>query len=141
MLYGNYQHNIDKKGRVFIPAKLREELGESFMIYRGINGKRCLCVCSIAEWDILVAKISKLPDAKANDLKRFLFGGTFNVEFDTQGRILVTGTLREHARLEGEAQMIGMGSYLEIWSNSEWDEVNAGVTLEDIGDIARELEL
>ena len=141
MLYGSYQHNIDKKGRVFIPAKLREELGESFMLCRGINGKPCLRVYSTTEWETLVAKISTLPDAKASVLKRFLFGGAFNVEFDAQGRILVPGMLRDHATLEGEAHMIGMGSYLEVWNTNVWNTENEQVTLEQIGDIALELDL
>ena len=73
MLFGGYQHNIDKKGRVFIPAKLREELGSGFMICRGIYGKRCLCVYSAAEWDKLVEKIGTLPSTKSSAVKRFLY--------------------------------------------------------------------
>ena len=73
VLFGGYQHNIDKKGRVFIPAKLREELGSGFMICRGIYGKRCLCVYSAEEWDKLVEKIGTLPSTKSSAVKRFLY--------------------------------------------------------------------
>ena len=96
MLFGGYQHNIDKKGRVFIPAKLREELGEEFYICRSIFGKRCLCVYSQEEWDKLVQQISTLPNTKSNDVKRFLYDGTFTVSFDSQGRILIPASLREY---------------------------------------------
>ena len=75
MLFGGYQHNIDKKGRVFIPAKLREELGTSFMICRGIYGKRCLCVYSSEQWERLVEKIGTLPSTKSSAVKRFLYDG------------------------------------------------------------------
>ena len=75
MLFGGYQHNIDKKGRVFIPAELREELGTSFMICRGIYGKRCLCVYSSEQWERLVEKIGTLPSTKSSAVKRFLYDG------------------------------------------------------------------
>lgn len=88
MLFGGYQHNIDKKGRVFIPAKLREELGSGFMICRGIYGKRCLCVYSAAEWDKLVEKIGTLPSTKSSAVKRFLYDGAFSVDFDSQAEYL-----------------------------------------------------
>ncbi len=108
VLFGGYQHNIDKKGRVFIPAKLREELGSGFMICRGIYGKRCLCVYSAEEWDKLVEKIGTLPSTKSSAVKRFLYDGAFSVDFDSQGRILIPPVLREYANLEGEAHIIGM---------------------------------
>lgn len=103
MLFGGYQHNIDKKGRVFIPAKLREELGSGFMICRGIYGKRCLCVYSAEEWDKLVEKIGTLPSTKSSAVKRFLYDGAFSVDFDSQGRILIPPVLREYANLEGRS--------------------------------------
>ena len=93
MLFGGYDHKIDKKGRVFIPSSFRDELGESFIICRGIYGKKCLCVYSKEQWSLLVEKIGTLPSAKSSTVKRFLYDGTFNVEFDTQGRILVPRVL------------------------------------------------
>ena len=89
MLYGGFDHTVDKKGRVFIPAKFRDDLGENFIICRGISGKRCLCVYPAAQWEKLVAKISELPNSQASGIKRFIFDGAFNVEFDSQGRIVV----------------------------------------------------
>lgn len=141
MLYGGYQHNIDKKGRVFIPAKFRDELGESFMICRGIYGKRCLCVYSQPQWETLVAKIGMLPSAKSSVVKRFLYDGAFNVEFDSQGRILIPAVLREYAQLEGEAHIIGMDTNLELWNTELWQAENAEYTPESIADIVLGLEL
>ncbi len=139
MLYGGYQHNIDKKGRVFIPSKLRDELGESFIICRGIYGKRCLCVYSLSEWDKLVEKIGTLPSTKSSGVKRFLFDGAFNVEFDTQGRILIPAVLREYANLETNAHIIGMDTNLEIWNNELWEEENNTYTPESVASIMEEL--
>lgn len=139
MLYGGYQHNIDKKGRVFIPSKLRDELGQSFIICRGIYGKRCLCVYSLSEWDKLVEKIGTLPSTKSSGVKRFLFDGAFNVEFDTQGRILIPAVLREYAKLETNAHIIGMDTNLEIWNNELWEEENNTYTPESVASIMEEL--
>ena len=120
MLYGGYDHTIDKKGRVFVPAKFRDDLGENFIVCRGITGKRCLCIYPYAEWEKLVKKISELPSAQASGIKRFIFDGAFNVEFDAQGRIVIPPTLREYASLEASAHLIGMNSYVELWSSEAW---------------------
>ncbi|MCQ2477906.1 MAG: division/cell wall cluster transcriptional repressor MraZ [Clostridia bacterium] len=140
MLYGGYQHTVDKKGRVAIPAKLRDELGERFMICRGIYGKRCICVYSLSEWDKLVEKIGQLPSAKSSVVKRFLYDGAFNVEFDTQGRILIPASLREFAELESEAHITGMDTNLEIWNTKLWQEENERNTPESIASIVEELD-
>ena len=140
MLYGGYQHNIDKKGRMFVPAKLRDELGDTFMICRGIYGKRCICVYSLPEWDKLVEKIGQLPSAKSSVVKRFLYDGAFNVEFDTQGRILIPAALREYALLETEAHITGMDTNLEIWNTELWNAENEQYSPESIASIVEELE-
>ena len=139
MLFGGFDHKIDKKGRVFIPSAFREELGESFIICRGIYGKRCLCVYSKDEWKNLVEKIGTLPGTKSSAVKRFLYDGAFNVEFDTQGRILVPPTLREYAQFDSEVHIIGMDSNLEIWDNKLWAEENESNTLESISSVMEEL--
>lgn len=140
MLYGGYDHNIDKKGRIAIPSKLRDEFGESFMICRGIYGKRCVCVYPTEQWEKLVQKIGELPAAKSSVVKRFLYDGAFNVEFDTQGRILIPSALREYANLETEAHIIGVDTNLEIWNTELWAAENAEYTPESIASIVEELE-
>ncbi len=139
MLFGGFDHKIDKKGRVFIPSAFREELGESFIICRGIYGKRCLCVYSADEWKNLVEKIGTLPGSKSSTVKRFLYDGAFNVEFDTQGRILVPPTLREYAQFDNEVHIIGMDTNLEIWDSGLWSEENENNTLESISSVMEEL--
>ncbi|MBR4123663.1 MAG: division/cell wall cluster transcriptional repressor MraZ [Clostridia bacterium] len=139
MLFGGFDHKIDKKGRVFIPSAFREELGESFIICRGIYGKRCLCVYSAEEWGRLVEKIGTLPSAKSSTVKRFLYDGAFNVEFDTQGRILVPPTLREYAGFDSEVHIIGMDTNLEIWDSSLWNTESTENTLESISSVMEEL--
>ena len=139
MLYGGYQHNIDKKGRVFIPSKLREELGSEFIICRGIYGKCCLCVYSMSEWNKLVENIGTLPSTKSSVVKRFLYDGAFNTECDAQGRILIPPVLREYAKLESDAHIIGMDTNLEIWNTALWQEENEKYTPESVASIMEEL--
>lgn len=139
MLFGGFDHKIDKKGRVFIPSAFREELGESFIICRGIYGKRCLCVYSKEQWQNLVTQIGTLPGTKSSTVKRFLYDGAFNVEFDTQGRILVPPTLREYAGFENDVHIIGMDTNLEIWDSAQWSEESESNTLESISAVMEEL--
>ncbi|MBR6902908.1 MAG: division/cell wall cluster transcriptional repressor MraZ [Clostridia bacterium] len=140
MLYGGYDHSIDKKGRLAIPSKLREELGDSFMICRGIYGKRCICVYPKAQWERLVDKIGQLPSSRSSDVKRFLYDGAFSVEFDTQGRILIPSTLREYAELGSEAHIIGVDTNLEIWNKELWNTENSKYTAEAIASIVADLD-
>jgi len=139
MLFGGFDHKIDKKGRVFIPSAFREELGESFIICRGIYGKRCLCVYSKEQWSSLVEKIGTLPSSKSSNVKRFLYDGAFNVEFDTQGRILVPPVLREYANFDTEVHIICMDTNLEIWNADIWNEENNNNTLVSISAVMEEL--
>ena len=139
MLFGEYQHNIDKKGRIAIPSKLREELGEEFMICKGIYGKECLCVYPMDKWNALVEKIGQLPSAKSSVMKRFLYGGAYSVEFDTQGRILVPSALREYAKLDVNTYIVGMDTNLEIWNAELYKQENAQYTPESIASIVEEL--
>ena len=140
LFLGNFQHNIDKKGRVFIPSKFREELGEEFIVCQDVSGKRCLCVYSMPEWEKFVAQIDGLPNTKSSVVKRFLFANAFNVEFDTQGRILLPATLREYARLEEKADILGVNNKLELWNTDLWQQENESITPESIADIMAELE-
>ena len=139
MLFGGFDHKIDKKGRVFIPSAFREELGEKFIICKGIFGKCCLTVYSMGEWQKLVEQIGTLPASKASNVKRFLYDGAFNVEFDAQGRILVPPTLREYAKFDSEVHIIGMDSNIEIWDSEIWKEENNNITLDSISSIMEEL--
>ncbi len=140
MFFGGYEHSIDKKGRLAIPSKLRDGLGSSFMICRGIYGKRCICVYPQEQWDELVQKIGQLPSAKSSVVKRFLYDGAFNVELDSQGRVLIPAVLREYACLDNDAHIIGVDTNLEIWNKDLWIKENEEYTPESIAAIVEELE-
>lgn len=140
MLFGGFDHKIDKKGRVFIPSAFRDDLGEKFYICRGIFGKKCLCVYSMEQWQILVEKIGTLPAARSSKVKRFLYDGAFTVEFDTQGRILVPPSLREYADFDSEVHIIGMDTNLEIWDSNAWDKEKETTTFESIASSLEEFD-
>ena len=140
MVFGCYDPAIDKKGRMAVPSRLREKLGETFMICRGIYGKRCLCIYPIADWEKLVESIEALSKTKSIDVKRFLYDGAFEMELDAQGRILIPSVLREYAGLDNETHIIGMGSNLELWNPAQWQEENEKLTPESVADIMLNLE-
>jgi MraZ protein len=122
MFIGQYCHSVDVKGRVSIPAKFREELGESFILTKGLDN--CLFIYSMDEWGILENKLKQLPLANrdARAFVRFFFSGATECELDSQGRIRITNNLREHANLQKDAVIIGVGTRIEIWSSNEWQE-------------------
>lgn len=125
MFMGEYQHSIDPKGRLFIPARFREGLGDSFVITKGLDG--CLFAYPRPEWDALEQKLKSLPFTKgdARAFVRFFFSGAAICEADKQGRILIPASLREFARLEKDVVVIGVSSRVEIWAKSQWEEYNA----------------
>ncbi|MCR5175394.1 MAG: division/cell wall cluster transcriptional repressor MraZ [Anaerovibrio sp.] len=142
MLMGEYMHSIDAKGRVILPADFRAELGDSFIVTKGLDG--CLFIYAQSEWEQLSAKLRQLPLAKteARAFVRFFFAGARQVELDKQGRFLVPATLRQHASLQKDVVLIGVSSRIEVWSKDEWlkynEEINPAVsaiaeTLADLG--------
>lgn len=121
MLMGEYHHNIDDKGRLVIPNKFREELGETFIIARGIE--KCIYVYAIAEWEKLVSKLNTLPFTKkdARTFTRSFYSGATVCEFDKSGRINITSPLVSYAGLEKECVIIGVNDRLEIWSEEAFN--------------------
>lgn len=121
MFYGEYQHTIDPKGRVIIPARFREELGEKFILTKGLDD--CLFVYSSGEWCNLEAKLKTLPlsskDARA--FIRFFFSGATECELDKQGRALIPQNLREYAKLEKDIYIIGVSTRVEVWDRNKWE--------------------
>jgi MraZ protein len=125
MFMGEHQHNIDAKGRLFIPARFREGLGDSFVLTKGLDG--CLFAYTREEWDALEQKLKTLPFTKgdARAFVRFFFSGAATCEVDKQGRILIPGNLREFAQLEKDVVVIGVSSRVEIWAKNRWDDYSA----------------
>lgn len=136
MLYGGFDHTVDKKGRIFIPARFREDLGESFMVSASLFSKDALWAFSKKGWNELVEKISAIPGKEGSALRQYLFDRAFSVEYDAQGRILIPAKLRAEANIEGDAHVVGMNNYVEIWGAQQWNNTQAENTFENIVDIA-----
>ena len=121
MFMGEYQHSIDVKGRMIVPAKFRELLGETFVITRGLD--QCIFGYPMDEWRKLEEKLKDLPMTKkdARAFARFFFSGATEVEIDKQGRINLPSTLINYANLDKECVVVGVSSKIEIWSKDAWD--------------------
>lgn len=136
MFMGEYNHTLDAKGRLIIPSKFRESLGDEFVVTKGLDG--CLFVYDNEEWQAFEEKLKALPitnkDARA--FVRFFLAGAAGVEVDRQGRILLPGNLREFAGLDKEAVLIGVASRIEIWSKERYEGT---VSYEDMDEIAEHM--
>ena len=121
MFMGEYQHNMDPKGRVIIPAKFRDALGEKFVATRGLDN--CLFVYPMDEWSILEQKLVTLPitSKNARAFVRFFFSGATECELDKQGRISIPANLREYAGIDKELVIIGLANRIELWAKERWD--------------------
>jgi len=126
MFMGEYQHTIDAKGRLIVPARFREGLGDRFILTKGLDG--CLFAYPPQEWTALENKMRSLPftRADARAFVRFFFAGACECEVDKQGRILIPASLREYAALEKDVVVIGVSSRVEIWSAARWRDYSAG---------------
>ena len=122
MLMGEYHHNIDDKGRLIIPSKFRNELGNQYIITKGLD--KCLFVYSVDEWNKLVKDLNTLKFTKKNvrAFERFFVGGASLNEFDKQGRISITSPLIHYANINKECVIIGVNERLEIWDKEEFDK-------------------
>ena len=138
MFIGEYHHTIDEKGRIIIPAKFREELGNNFIITRGIEN--CLFVYSKENWAKITDKLSSLPFTKkdARIFNRFFMSGATDVELDKQGRVNVSSPLINYANLIKDCVIIGTGDRLEIFSQESWDDF-FNSTKDSMSDIADNL--
>ena len=139
---GEYHHSIDLKGRLFIPARFRQGLGDLFVLTKGLDG--CLFAYPRAEWAALEQKLKSLPFTKsdARAFVRFFFSGACECEVDKQGRILIPGNLRAYAHLEKEVVIIGVSSRVEIWARDMWEQYSARAasTYEEIAEKILDLD-
>lgn len=125
MLIGEYEHSLDVKGRLIMPAKLKADIGEKFIITKGLDG--CLFVFSQNEWSNFESKLKELPltNKNARDFVRFFLSGATECEIDKQGRFLIVNNLREYANIIKEVIIIGVGTRLEIWNKEKWKKYNS----------------
>ena len=120
LFVGEFHHTLDAKNRIFIPAKYRTALGDSFYITRKMQ--RCLAIYSEAEWTKMTDKLNTLPDSVVGAIKQFLYSKTVSVTPDGQGRIVLPPELMQYAAIEKNAVIIGVGDHLQIWSDALWSE-------------------
>lgn len=122
MFMGEYQHTIDDKGRMIIPSKFREDLGQSFVLTRGLD--QCVFGYPMDEWKQLEQKLKALPFTKkdARAFTRFFFSGATECDLDKQGRVNLSQPLRQYAKLDKECVVIGVSNRIEIWSKAIWEE-------------------
>ena len=125
---GEYNHAIDAKGRLFMPAKLRDDLGEAFYVCKGLGG--CLFVYSSENWENFESKVNEMPITQAIQFQRNIFPTASRCEPDAQGRILIPQKLREYAKLSKAVTVLGMGNHAEIWDAPVWDSISAEQTEE-----------
>lgn len=138
MLMGEFHHNIDDKGRLIIPSKFRSELGERFIITKGLD--KCLFVYSLPEWNRIIDKLSALQFTKKNvrAFSRAFIGGASTIEFDKQGRINITSPLVHYANIDKECVIIGVNERLEIWAKQEFENYMK-VNEESLDELAEDL--
>ena len=138
MLIGEYHHNIDDKGRLTIPSKFREEIGDKFIVTRGLDN--CLFVYSLVEWEKIVSKLKTLPFTKkdARTFTRFFLSGATLCEFDKQGRINLANSLISYAGIQKECAIIGVNDRLEVWALDKFNSLMEENT-DSLSDIAENL--
>lgn len=134
MLMGEYSHSLDTKGRLIMPAKLRQDIGDKFILTKGLDG--CLFAFSQEEWLNFEEKLKSLPlsDKNARNFVRFFLSGATECEIDKQGRFLIPTNLRTAANLEKDAIIIGVGTRLEIWNKETWEKCDEEISADEIAE-------
>ena len=133
MLIGEFEHSLDAKGRIIIPAKLRETIGEKFVVTKGLDG--CLFAFSLSEWTNFEEKLKSLPLSNKNsrEFTRFFLSGASECEIDKQGRFLIPTNLRSIANLKKDIVIIGVGTRIEIWDKEKWEDYNSAENMTNLG--------
>ena len=141
MFMGEYNHTIDAKGRMIVPAKFREKLGSEFVVTKGLDG--CLFIYSAEEWANIEEKFRNTPltTRDARKFSRFFFAGAASCEFDKQGRVLIPPVLREFADLKKDVVLAGVFNKIEIWSRERWLSESQYDDMEEVAEHMAELGL
>lgn len=141
MFMGEYSHTIDVKGRLIVPSKFREQLGNEFVVTKGLDG--CLFVYSHDEWQRIETTFREKPltSKDARKFLRFFFAGAANCEVDKQGRILLPANLREYAGIDKDVVSVGVLTRVEIWSKERWQDNSDYENMDDIAEHMAELGL
>ena len=141
MFMGEYNHTVDTKGRLIVPSKFREQLGDEFVVTKGLDG--CLFVYSKSEWENIEEKFRNVPLTTKDPRKfaRFFFAGAASCEVDKQGRILLPVVLREYAGIEKDVVSVGVFNRVEIWDKDKWQESNSYDDMDEIAEHMADLGL
>ena len=140
MFMGEFNHTVDVKGRIIVPSKLREELGDQFVVTVGLDG--CLFVYPLTEWELFVEQLKTLPgQAQGRKLQRYFMSLAADCEVDKQGRFLVPAKLREMAGLDKDVVFAGVINKIELWSKEKWDEINDFDNMDDVAECMSEYGL
>ena len=141
MFIGEYQHNLDAKGRIIIPSRFRDELHTTFILARGLDG--CLTIYSLKQWEKLFEEVNKLPTTKkaARQYIRMLTSTATECTLDNQGRIPIPAFLAKPVNLTKECVIIGANDHIEIWDKETWDNyyVDASNNFEEVAENLSEL--
>ncbi len=134
MFMGEYNHTVDTKGRLIVPSKFRELLGDEFVVTKGLDG--CLFVYSSDEWKLMETKFREVSQfsKEARKFARFFFAGAATCEVDKQGRVLLPANLREFAGIEKEVVLAGVVNHIEIWNKDRWQDTNEYDDVEEIAE-------
>ena len=134
MFIGEYEHSVDAKGRVIMPSKLRTDIGETFIVTKGLDG--CLFAYSQTEWANFEEKLKTLPLTvkNARDFVRFFLSGAIECEIDKQGRFLIPSNLRDYAKLDKEIVILGVGKRIEIWNKEAWQKDAENISADEIAE-------
>ena len=141
MFMSEYNHTVDAKGRLIIPSKFREILGDEFVISKGMDG--CLFVYANDDWKAFEEKLTSLPliNKEARQFARFFLAGAAQVEVDKQGRILLPASLRSFANLDKDVVLVGVGSRIETWDKEKYEALSADENMDDIANAMEALGL
>lgn len=141
MFMGEYNHTLDAKGRLIVPSKFREQLGDEFVVTKGLDG--CLFVYPPSEWAKIEEKFQNIPltTKDARKFARFFFAGAASCEVDKQGRTLIPTILREYASIEKEVVSVGVLNRVEIWDKDKWQETNSYDDMDEIAEHMADLGL
>lgn len=139
MLVGTYEHKFDNKGRIVLPSRFREELGENAVATIGID--QCVSIYPAGRWQDLLNRFQQMSfsKGKTRDFLRVLLATAHEIQFDSSGRVLIPLNLRQHAKVEQEVSVIGVGDHIELWDNDSWKVYLENVR-KDLPDIAEEVE-
>ena len=130
MLTGEYQHTVDSKGRVFVPAKFRADLLGNLILVKGLD--ECIVLYNEQQWNCFIEKLEAFGEMQMKEVKRFILASAFNTELDSQGRIVIPAKLREHASIDKDISFVGLSSNVELWNPDKFASVNSSVDPEEM---------